>query len=127
MIRRPPRSTLFPYTTLFRSAQRDADKSRTVRGAATPLHRAGVIPRHPRVKEDRSLDGGKSDRQESQNQAASEREAQLGVGDRDFRADELIELGATRLRRCAGVGDALVIAERAGGVSAQQLRAADEN
>src|SRR5258708_11434178 len=28
MIRRPPRSTLFPYTTLFRSeaAQRDADK-----------------------------------------------------------------------------------------------------
>src|SRR5260370_12637926 len=24
MIRRPPRSTLFPYTTLFRSADRDA-------------------------------------------------------------------------------------------------------
>src|SRR2546425_7460800 len=24
MIRRPPRSTLFPYTTLFRSIQRDA-------------------------------------------------------------------------------------------------------
>src|SRR2546430_13417943 len=24
MIRRPPRSTLFPYTTLFRSAQEDA-------------------------------------------------------------------------------------------------------
>src|SRR2546429_7091301 len=24
MIRRPPRSTLFPYTTLFRSRQRDA-------------------------------------------------------------------------------------------------------
>src|SRR2546430_7964400 len=24
MIRRPPRSTLFPYTTLFRSAQHDA-------------------------------------------------------------------------------------------------------
>src|SRR2546425_2266055 len=69
MIRRPPRSTLFPYTTLFRSAQRDADQYRTVRGAATPLHRAGVIPRHPRVKEDRSLDGGKSDRQESQNRS----------------------------------------------------------
>src|SRR3989449_7643603 len=26
MIRRPPRSTLFPYTTLFRSKQPDADK-----------------------------------------------------------------------------------------------------
>src|SRR3712207_9307388 len=25
MIRRPPRSTLFPYTTLFRSAKRDRD------------------------------------------------------------------------------------------------------
>src|SRR2546422_7116702 len=31
MIRRPPRSTLFPYTTLFRSQQR----------------RAGICPRHP--------------------------------------------------------------------------------
>src|SRR2546427_5865052 len=29
MIRRPPRSTLFPYTTLFRSVElRDGDKSR---------------------------------------------------------------------------------------------------
>src|SRR5258708_28604894 len=26
MIRRPPRSTLFPYTTLFRSLQQDFDK-----------------------------------------------------------------------------------------------------
>src|SRR3712207_7172069 len=26
MIRRPPRSTLFPYTTLFRSVYRQADK-----------------------------------------------------------------------------------------------------
>src|SRR5437667_2434472 len=28
MIRRPPRSTLFPYTTLFRSAARDACRRR---------------------------------------------------------------------------------------------------
>src|SRR5256886_6032405 len=28
MIRRPPRSTLFPYTTLFRSNQRDGLRSR---------------------------------------------------------------------------------------------------
>src|SRR3712207_8067002 len=27
MIRRPPRSTLFPYTTLFRSGQRMAERS----------------------------------------------------------------------------------------------------
>src|SRR5690349_23747568 len=34
MIRRPPRSTLFPYTTLFRSTRRDSAPSR-------PKHRAG--------------------------------------------------------------------------------------
>src|SRR3712207_6896941 len=34
MIRRPPRSTLFPYTTLFRSgrAERRRDRRRVVRG-----------------------------------------------------------------------------------------------
>src|SRR3712207_8288820 len=31
MIRRPPRSTLFPYTTLFRSDQFDADPGPRVR------------------------------------------------------------------------------------------------
>src|SRR2546422_11325385 len=36
MIRRPPRSTLFPYTTLFRSAQADDPRVRhaSARGAA---------------------------------------------------------------------------------------------
>src|SRR3712207_7557962 len=37
MIRRPPRSTLFPYTTLFRSALRDA------RGVAPPPGGAGTV------------------------------------------------------------------------------------
>src|SRR6266850_3991234 len=32
MIRRPPRSTLFPYTTLFRSRPRDHAPARTGRG-----------------------------------------------------------------------------------------------
>src|SRR2546427_4429701 len=37
MIRRPPRSTLFPYTTLFRSfaSQRARIESRTARGRTT--------------------------------------------------------------------------------------------
>src|SRR5690242_21470485 len=30
MIRRPPRSTLFPYTTLFRSADRLADRAQVL-------------------------------------------------------------------------------------------------
>src|SRR3712207_7911921 len=40
MIRRPPRSTLFPYTTLFRSRSLDPDL-----GAALPLVLA-VVPLH---------------------------------------------------------------------------------
>src|SRR2546429_2434469 len=32
MIRRPPRSTLFPYTTLFRSCNRSFDKHRRFNG-----------------------------------------------------------------------------------------------
>src|SRR2546422_7314516 len=41
MIRRPPRSTLFPYTTLFRS--RGAARSRNRRGARR--QRSGAPPR----------------------------------------------------------------------------------
>src|SRR3712207_8300216 len=41
MIRRPPRSTLFPYTTLFRSRQRE-DKLDPQRG----LRRAIIAPQY---------------------------------------------------------------------------------
>src|SRR5256885_13214826 len=48
MIRRPPRSTLFPYTTLFRSPARAPV---AVRAA---VHRAGLGgDRHPAQREDR--------------------------------------------------------------------------
>src|SRR3712207_3583927 len=42
MIRRPPRSTLFPYTTLFRSLVADADEVDTSAGVVTlmTLHNA---------------------------------------------------------------------------------------
>src|SRR3712207_7243487 len=36
MMRRPPRSTLFPYTTLFRSADADAARRRSVLGRRGP-------------------------------------------------------------------------------------------
>src|SRR5258708_12539247 len=41
MIRRPPRSTLFPYTTLFRSSRRRARYPRSPRDGACRR------PRHP--------------------------------------------------------------------------------
>src|SRR2546429_5934091 len=60
MIRRPPRSTLFPYTTLFRSLNgKDADELRThagdsgVIGCGAPDHRGftrGVVS-HRRSEE----------------------------------------------------------------------------
>src|SRR3712207_8425795 len=73
MIRRPPRSTLFPYTTLFRSARavpgprarragvlvtsryevaRDARQAGPARG--TQRHRAGVGSAHPKAWVQRS-------------------------------------------------------------------------
>src|SRR5256885_13263461 len=51
MIRRPPRSTLFPYTTLFRSRRRrDARLARRVRAPAPPPPdgRSLPLPRRPR-------------------------------------------------------------------------------
>src|SRR2546430_8958902 len=38
MIRRPPRSTLFPYTTLFRS---EVSKKTPERSLLAPLHKSG--------------------------------------------------------------------------------------
>src|SRR5256885_16975112 len=39
MIRRPPRSTLFPYTTLFRSRQHHGAAQRRGRGRGQPIGR----------------------------------------------------------------------------------------
>src|SRR2546427_3595870 len=38
MIRRPPRSTLFPYTTLFRSPEPTHDRVRAVHSARQEVH-----------------------------------------------------------------------------------------
>src|SRR2546422_7263964 len=47
MIRRPPRSTLFPYTTLFRSL--DAHEQHIVRPPRVRQQPAGNIERRPAV------------------------------------------------------------------------------
>src|SRR5260370_17905331 len=54
MIRRPPRSTLFPYTTLFRSSQRGGRAGGAAAGAV-PLA-GGVRGVHPIDRADRGGD-----------------------------------------------------------------------
>src|SRR5256884_6155826 len=62
MIRRPPRSTLFPYTTLFRSSSLPADPLHHARGEASlqkfdqGINRSGTVPadRVPACFRDRS-------------------------------------------------------------------------
>src|SRR5260370_28778253 len=51
MIRRPPRSTLFPYTTLFRSKRQDLGH----RGPVHEIQHAGLAAAHEpgRVRDDR--------------------------------------------------------------------------
>src|SRR2546426_6433111 len=55
MIRRPPRSTLFPYTTLFRSRLEFRRRLRCRVGLRLPVHvaLARVVPQHDRVVGDR--------------------------------------------------------------------------
>src|SRR2546422_5610724 len=55
MIRRPPRSTLFPYTTLFRSAPQEDQAGRRDRGSAVAeARRAGLQPVHQRPEDRKS-------------------------------------------------------------------------
>src|SRR3712207_6718273 len=60
MIRRPPRSTLFPYTTLFRSVARNVDPLQSAVVSTTTFHAGdafNVIPQRARLTgTTRSLD-----------------------------------------------------------------------
>src|SRR3712207_8933902 len=70
MIRRPPRSTLFPYTTLFRSDQRRGEPE---------LAEEALELQHPRPVEDvvlRHVD------QERPHEEADEERAELAAADR---------------------------------------------
>src|SRR3712207_7463764 len=60
MIRRPPRSTLFPYTTLFRSVARNVDPLQSAVVSVTTFHAGdafNVIPQRAKLSGTaRSLD-----------------------------------------------------------------------
>src|SRR2546430_12642844 len=66
MIRRPPRSTLFPYTTLFRSQER-----------AEPGVRARPDPRLPREGERRRVSGGCAARRAGDGRRSEEHTSEL--------------------------------------------------
>src|SRR2546430_9255762 len=69
MIRRPPRSTLFPYTTLFRSSDRGR---RVVPGrGAVAGHTAGARGRTRLVQAARRPPGGRSEEHTSELQSQS--------------------------------------------------------
>src|ERR1035438_423024 len=61
MIRRPPRSTLFPYTTLFRSGQKRGDDHRYPSGNLAPKPASGIFADEHnlfRIDVQPSCDGG---------------------------------------------------------------------
>src|SRR2546430_6771232 len=60
MIRRPPRSTLFPYTTLFRSLLREA---------AAPQAEGDVVRHGQRVEQGRELERSEEHTSELQSQS----------------------------------------------------------
>src|ERR1041385_3780531 len=57
MIRRPPRSTLFPYTTLFRSGVRNSRLSQMTRacGPTSPFPRTAAARAAPRARRESEL------------------------------------------------------------------------
>src|SRR2546422_4113235 len=62
MIRRPPRSTLFPYTTLFRSGQGDRADDQIERhglGAHEPPDEIGKMQGEGQIPEQAAQDGGR--------------------------------------------------------------------
>src|SRR2546430_7068542 len=76
MIRRPPRSTLFPYTTLFRSARADgpprAPHLRASHARLQDGHRVPRVPERPPVAlPDVGGRGGRSEEHTSELQSQS--------------------------------------------------------
>src|SRR2546422_7037606 len=54
MIRRPPRSTLFPYTTLFRSGVRNQERQTLAEALLEPRRHAVEVAPHPGLGATRS-------------------------------------------------------------------------
>src|SRR5437867_6178396 len=65
MIRRPPRSTLFPYTTLFRSVPREQSAANTAKTKSTQT----MLSRRPRTRALPAREHGRSEEHTSELQS----------------------------------------------------------
>src|SRR2546428_8499729 len=73
MIRRPPRSTLFPYTTLFRSSRsKGMGRHRAVGFSTSSLPRSCVQPDGPRDGRDATIGLNRSEEHTSELQSRSD-------------------------------------------------------
>src|SRR3712207_2012129 len=108
MIRRPPRSTLFPYTTLFRSAEEPGERAQLiVRGAAGEEAVVLLAAERPEADPDARLEvpelvAGDGAEAELRRRAVVVELTLRRALERVPRADELLHLG----------GDAEVVAEQ---------------
>src|SRR5256885_11042725 len=86
MIRRPPRSTLFPYTTLFRS--RIVEFKPVVKVLSQGIFERGEVIRHPFI--DPNIDRGEGGvvRSIGSNSSEASSPAHLPIGERAVRSEE---------------------------------------
>src|SRR3712207_6873778 len=59
MIRRPPRSTLFPYTTLFRSERSEREEQLTAAERRQPAEAGDIDQPHRGIDDDRAERGSR--------------------------------------------------------------------
>src|SRR3989475_10314909 len=101
MIRRPPRSTLFPYTTLFRSgdfpgapaAMKQSSPETKTRPSPSPGTRAGKGRAAPSVDSPWSGTPDREQQREAKRQAVLQAAAQL-FNERGFSATSLDDIAA---------------------------------
>src|SRR5256885_12959917 len=132
MIRRPPRSTLFPYTTLFRSLEGD-DAPRGARARLALVHDLGlrvegiavedglreldlVEAQIPNRRAQRRLTDRKADGDPERQQAVDEGLAELGL-----RRGVEVEVERLRVHREAGEEDVVGLGDRPSRLMAERL------
>src|SRR5256885_4676768 len=69
MIRRPPRSTLFPYTTLFRSSRKRSKLRRTLKFGASARSKSAIVRREWRETHGRARQSRRSEEHTSELQS----------------------------------------------------------